>query len=65
MKIAIIGASGHWTYALNELKNHSIAGICAGFQGENMENVEKTLSENGIEYIPFNSFEEIAKYYKC
>lgn len=59
MKIAIIGASGHWTYALNELKNHSVAGICAGFKGENMENVEKTLSENGIEYILFNSFEEI------
>ena len=48
MRIAIIGASGHWAYALNELKNHTVVGICAGFDGENVENVQKTLQNNGI-----------------
>ncbi len=48
MRVAIIGASGHWAYALNELKNHTVVGICAGFDGENVENVQKTLKNNGI-----------------
>lgn len=48
MRIAIIGASGHWAYALNELKNHTVVGICPGFSGENVESVQKTLQESGI-----------------
>ncbi len=48
MRIAIIGASGHWAYALNELKNHTVVGICPGFLGENVEAAQKTLQKNGI-----------------
>ena len=59
MKIAIIGASGHWAYALNELKNHTVVGICPGFQGENVEIVKETLEKNGIFGEIYNDFDEI------
>lgn len=59
MKIAIIGASGHWAYALNELKNHTVVGICAGFEGEDMLGVSKTLAEKGIAHKIYDSFDEI------
>ncbi len=59
MKIAIIGASGHWAYALNELKNHTVVGITAGFNGEDMSNVSKTLSDNGISHKVYDNFDEI------
>ncbi len=59
MKIAIIGASGHWAYALNELKNHTVTGICAGFSGEDMSGVSKTLTDNGIIHKIYNNFDEI------
>ena len=48
MTVGIVGASGHWAYALNELKNHSVAGVCAGFEGEDVSGVKKTLEQNGI-----------------
>lgn len=59
MKIAIIGASGHWTYALNELKNHTVVGICAGFSDENMQNVSETLLKNGIAHKIYGNFDEL------
>lgn len=59
MKIAIIGASGHWAYALNELKNHTVAGICAGFFGEDMSGISEILSKNGIFHKTYGSFDEI------
>jgi predicted dehydrogenase len=48
MRIAVIGASGHWAYALNELKNHTFVGICAGFKGEDINGAVDILSKNGI-----------------
>lgn len=59
MKIAIIGASGHWAYALNELKNHTVVGICPGFQGENVQIVKEALKKNGIFGEIYNNFDEI------
>ncbi len=59
MRIGIIGASGHWAYALNELKNHTVAGICAGFDGEDISSVEKTLEKNGIPFKKYGRFEDI------
>ena len=58
MKIAIIGASGHWAYALKELKNHTVIGICPGFLGEDMTSVSKTLKENNISHKIYSNFDE-------
>ncbi len=49
MKICIIGSSGHWSYSLPEITNHTVIGVAAGFADENMDGVVKTLSENGIQ----------------
>ncbi|MBR6765321.1 MAG: Gfo/Idh/MocA family oxidoreductase [Clostridia bacterium] len=48
MKIAIIGASGHWAYALDSLKNHTVVGVLRGFSGEDVSSVVDTLNKNGI-----------------
>lgn len=58
MRIGIIGASGHWAYALEELKNHSVCGICAGFEGEDISSVEKTLSDNNVPFQKYEKFED-------
>ena len=31
MNICIIGGSGHWSYALRQLKEHRVVGIAPGF----------------------------------
>ncbi len=59
MKICIIGSSGHWSYALPELKNHTVIGIAAGFDGESMDGVYGTLSENGIRTEIFSDAHEL------
>lgn len=48
MKICIIGSSGHWAYALQQLKNHTVVGVAPGFLGEDMAGVAKLLAAEGI-----------------
>jgi len=50
MKIAIIGCSGHWAYALNELKNHTVTAVAGGFEGEDVTSVGEALAGNGIPF---------------
>ncbi len=48
MNICIIGSSGHWAYALPQLKYHTVIGIAPGFAAEDMTGVSQTLAEKGI-----------------
>lgn len=58
MKIAIIGNSGHWAYALNELKNHTVVAVSSGYEGEDMASLYSALNDNGIEYSVSGTFKE-------
>lgn len=49
MRIGIIGCSGHYKYILNELKNHTLVGICRGFDEEDMTPLLIALSKLGID----------------
>lgn len=59
MKICIIGSSGHWQYTLNELPYHEVVGVCAGYDGENMSGLLRTLQSRGIRTVMYDSFDEI------
>ncbi len=59
MKICIIGSSGHWSYALNELPSHELAGVCPGFDGEDMSGVILALGKHGISAPLFGSVDEL------
>lgn len=50
MKIIIIGNSGHWAYSLNELKNHTVAGVIKGYEQEDMSSLYSALEKNGVKY---------------
>lgn len=48
MQIGIIGCSGHYRYVLDELKNHTLVGICRGFDEEDMRPLTDALNKRGI-----------------
>ena len=58
MKICIIGASGHWQYALDELAKNEVLGVAPGFDGEDVSGVIDTLAKNGIEAKAVEDYEE-------
>ena len=58
MKICIIGANGHWQYALDELAKNEVLGIAPGFDGEDVSGVIDTLAKNGIEAKAVENYEE-------
>jgi len=58
MKICIIGASGHWQYALSELAKHEVLGVAPGFEGEDVSSVVDALAQNGISVQSFKRYEE-------
>lgn len=61
MKIAIVGGSGHYRYALAELKNHTLLGIAAGVIGEDLEKLQKSLEKKGIEAPLFEDWKKLVK----
>ena len=58
MKICIIGANGHWQYALDELAKNEVVGVAPGFGGEDVSGVIDTLAKNGIEAKAVENYEE-------
>lgn len=58
MKICIIGANGHWQYALDELAKHEVLGVAPGFEGEDVSGVIDTLAKNGIEAKVVDGYED-------
>lgn len=55
MKICIIGASGHFRYALAQLKRNELVGIARGFETEDLSKLKTALIKEGI---PFEEFED-------
>ena len=58
MKICIIGANGHWQYALHQLAKNEVLGVAPGFDGEDVSGVVDTLAKNGIATQVVESLEE-------
>ena len=56
MNICIIGGSGHWSYALRQLKEHRVVGIAPGFEGEDMNGVASALAAEGIAAPVFEDY---------
>ena len=61
MKIAIVGGSGHYRYALSELKNHTLLGIAAGVIGEDLEKLKSALQKKGLEASVFDDWKKLVK----
>lgn len=61
MKIAIVGGSGHYRYALSELKNHTLLGIAAGVIGEDLEKLKSALQKKGLEAPVFDDWKKLVK----
>lgn len=61
MKIAIVGASGHYRYVLEELKNHTLLGIAPGVMGEELGKLQGALQKRGIEAPVFEDWKKLVK----
>ncbi len=48
MKIALIGGSGHYRYALDALSEQNLVGIAPGVPGEDLTKLKKALASRGI-----------------
>jgi predicted dehydrogenase len=59
MKICIIGCNGHWGYAGKEIGKHEVVGVLAGFDGENMQGVQNSLKNRGIEAPIVSGLDEL------
>ena len=59
MKIAIVGASGHYRYVLDALAENELVGIAAGVPGEDLTKLQKALAERGIEAKVFADRREL------
>ena len=59
MKIAIVGASGHYRYVLDALAENELVGIAAGVPGEDLTKLRKALAERGIEAKVFADRREL------
>jgi len=56
MKICIIGGSGHYRYALKQLKNHTLIGIAPGTPDEDLSKLRASLQDADL------SFKEVEDY---
>ena len=61
MKIAVVGASGHYRYVLKELKNHTLLGIAPGIIGEDMTKLQAALAKQGMEAELFYDWKKLVK----
>lgn len=59
MNICIIGNSGHWGYARQELLNHTLVGIAPGFDGDDMSAALETLKRYGVEAKIYEDYREL------
>jgi len=59
MKIGIIGAAGHWGYALAHLPKHTVVGIAPGYEGESMERVQASLEKAGIKTRIYEDYRQL------
>lgn len=62
MKICIIGASGHYVYALRGIKadkNSEVVGISPGCEGENIDKLISQVSELGFKPKVYNNSNEM------
>ena len=60
MKIAIIGGSGHFRYALDQLKNHTFLGIAPGVIGEDLGKLQEALADRKIDAPVFDDWKKLA-----
>lgn len=56
MRIGFIGVAGHWTYALKQLKNHTVAGVAPGYEGEPMGSMKGILKARGVEVTVYENY---------
>ena len=61
MKIAIIGGSGHFRYALDQLKNHTFLGIAPGVMGEDLGKLQEALADRKIDAPVFDDWKKLVK----
>ena len=61
MKIAIVGGSGHYRYALQELKNHTLLGIAPGIIGEDLSKLQASLAKKEMEAPVFDDWKKLVK----
>jgi len=61
MKIAIVGGSGHYRYALGQLKSHTFLGIAPGVIGEDMTKLQAALEKQGIEATLWDDWKKLVK----
>lgn len=61
VKIAIVGGSGHYRYALNELKNHTFLGIAPGIIGEDLSKLKASLAKKEMEAPVFDDWKKLVK----
>lgn len=61
MKIAIVGGSGHYRYALDQLKEHTLLGIAPGVMGEDLEKLQKALAKREIPAPLLNDWKKLVK----
>ena len=61
MKIAIVGGSGHYRYALRELKNHTLLGIAPGIIGEDLTKLKNSLNQAEIAAPVFDDWKKLVK----
>ena len=61
MKIAIVGGSGHYRYALEELKNHTLLGIAPGIIGEDLTKLKAALEKHALAAAVFDDWKKLVK----
>ena len=59
MTVCLIGAKGHYAYAINDItsgRDFKVAGIAPGFNEEDMHNVAAVLNKYGIMPADFTDY---------
>lgn len=59
MRIGIIGGSGHFRYALDQLALHGVVGIAPGIPGEDLSKLQKALEKRKIEAPLFDCWDAL------
>lgn len=55
-KIAVIGASGHWPYAADQMAKYGVVGIAPGYPGENLAGLKAALEGRGVEVTVYDDY---------